>query len=218
MDKLIAEKEVELKKERKKRNLLKPLVVEKAPPTHKTEYLNSLENVTLAELKKREEKKQNEDFVKEKEILIQQQFSENKAMEETSMQQTSQKVIEKPNYDLIEEDKKIVKLKKTDKPKSKSKKRVAGIVLACTLGASAIVCVANTFVLENLNSQFLQIDEIYKFNLASYLKNIYNLDVTQKSMEMIETYPEEILDAGDLGQKSNWFDRLCNFIGGLFGG
>ena len=37
-------------------------------------------------------------------------------------------------------------------------------------------------------------------------------------MEMIETYPEDMLDAGDLGKVSNWFDRLCNFIVGMFGG
>ena len=64
----------------------------------------------------------------------------------------------------------------------------------------------------------MQIDETYKLNLAKYLKNINNLDQAQNSMEFLETYPEDLLDAGDTGEKSNWFDRFCNFIGGIFGG
>lgn len=217
MDKLYAEKKVEIEKKIETENKPLPklsIKIKETPPVQKTEYLNSLDNMTLADYKRMEEEKKAKESNLEKEKLIQVSLSE----EKTPAQSEFEKVIEKPNYDFIEENKKIVKLKKKEKPKAKNKKKLAGIMLACALGASALICVTNTVIIDNMNSNFLQIDETYKVNLASYLKNIYNLDVTQKSMEMIETYPEDILDAGDLGQKSNWFDRLCNFLGGLFGG
>ena len=44
------------------------------------------------------------------------------------------------------------------------------------------------------------------------------IDTTKKGMEFIETFPEEEFDAGEAGKKSNWFDKLCNFFSGLFGG
>lgn len=219
MDRLIAEteKEVETKKDEMQKDLsvfVKNEENQNPTKSSPTGYLSSFENLTLADVKKKEEKKQQELFKKEKETLIQGQYK--KVEKEVTSQKASQKIIEKPNYDFIEENKKAVSPKKhTEK---KSKKKMAGIIMACTLGASAIICVANVVVLENLNSQFLQLEETYKFNLASYLKNIYNLDTTKKSMEMIETYPEDLLDAGDLGQKTNWFDKLCSYLGGLFGG
>lgn len=217
-------------------------------------YINSFENMTVADIKRQEEEKTLAEFEKEKDELIAKQYkTEEKPQEkepekksareilfgkdektenvqetsaegqaekienteETEKQKVSQNIIEKPNYDLIEE-KKIVHLKK--KEKSKPKKKVAGIVLACVLGASAIICVSNTIALEQMSQNYFQIEEQYNVNLQKYLRDIANLDSTKKSMEMVETYPDDLLPAGDLGQKSNWFDRLCNFIVGLFGG
>lgn len=209
MDRLIAEKEVETKTEKK----AEIKVEEKTKPS--SQYVNSFENLTVADIKRQEEKRQAEEFKVEKEELIKGQF---KPQEEVKAEQASQKIIEKPNYDLIEENKKIVKLKKKTKTKSVNKKKVAGIALACALGASAVVCVTNTILIDNMNTQFIQIDETYKLNLAKYLQNIYKLDTTKQSMEIIETYPDELLDAGDLGEYSNWFDKICSFLGGLFGG
>lgn len=69
-----------------------------------------------------------------------------------------------------------------------------------------------------MNSNYLQISETYNLNLLDYLKNINNLDNAQNGMEMIETYPDELLEAGDIGKENNWFDRICNYIVGIFGG
>ena len=234
MDRLIVEKETEKKEVTADKTQEKPSVSiklkvkeEQKPQaqqtTLKTEYLNSLEDMTIGDIKRQEEKKEAEQFKIDKEILIQQQFenSENEkqpAKEQKPQAKVSQNIIEKPNYDLIEENKKIVKLKKKAKAKNVNKKKVAGIALACALGASAIVCVTNTILIDNMNTQFIQIDETYKLNLAKYLQNIYKLDTTKQSMEIIETYPDELLDAGDLGEYSNWFDKICSFLGGLFGG
>lgn len=129
-------------------------------------------------------------------------------------------IIEKPNYDLIQESKTIVKLTKKTQPKKKRvlSKKVAGLCLALTLGATTAVFLGNFIALDQISGSFQQIEQEYSFNLFKYLKNLNNLDATKKSMEFVETYPEDVLDAGDLGQKTNWFDKFCNFIGGLFGG
>ena len=234
MDRLIVEKETEKKEVTANKTQetpsvsIKLKVKEEQKPqaqqtTLKTEYLNSLEDMTIGDIKRQEEKKEAEQFKIDKEILIQQQFENSgnekqSAKEQKPQAKVSQNIIEKPNYDLIEENKKIVKLKKKAKAKNVNKKKVAGIALACALGASAIVCVTNTILIDNMNTQFIQIDETYKLNLAKYLQNIYKLDTTKQSMEIIETYPDELLDAGDLGEYSNWFDKICSFLGGLFGG
>ncbi len=228
MERLIVEKEVEKKEvvteqkqEQPKVSIKLKLKEEPNNITPSTEYLNSLDNsMTIGDLKRQEEKKKEEQFKIDKEVLIQQQFQQSKQEQpkEEKTQQVSQKVIEKPNYDLIEENKKIVKLKKKTKTKSVNKKKVASIALACALGASAVVCVSNAILIDNMSSSFVQIDETYKLNLAQYLQNIYKLDTAKKGMEIVETYPDDLLDAGDLGEYSNWFDRLCSFLGGLFGG
>lgn len=129
-------------------------------------------------------------------------------------------IIEKPNYDLIEKSKTIVKLTKKTQPKKKRvlSKKVAGLCLALTLGATTAVFLGNFIALDQISGSFQQIEQEYSFNLFKYLKNLNNLDATKKSMEFVETYPEDVLNAGDLGQKTNWFDKFCNFIGGLFGG
>ena len=182
-------------------------------------YISSFGDLTVADIKRQEEDKRVEEFNAKKDELLKKQFEiADKRDKKEEKQEVSQNVIEKPNYDLIEENRKVINLKQSDKKKKTNSKKVAGIVMACTLGASALVCVTNTIIIDNMSSNFTQIDETYKMNLKKYLKHIYDLDTTKKSMEMIETYPEDMLDAGDLGKVSNWFDRLCNFIGGMFGG
>ncbi|MBP3432035.1 MAG: hypothetical protein J6K39_04205 [Clostridia bacterium] len=247
MDRLVAEKETLTKEAQPASEEVKvqsqPAPAEqKQPETDKLkelpkqevpinmQYLNSFKNMTVADIKREEEQKKQEDFKEEKKVLLEKQFEkveqknefqieENtniQAEEETKKQSVN--IIEKPNYDLLEENKKIVKLKKASPQKKVRKKKFAGIMLACALAASAIICVTNCVLIDNLNSNYLQIEDTYKLNLRKYLQDITKLDTTKKSMEMIETYPEELLDAGELGQKTNWFDRLCNFLGGLFGG
>lgn len=189
-----------------------------------TAYLQSLENKTVADIMEERRKKEKEEFEAEKEQLIQKQYEKPKAKEEKAKpneREGASKTIERPNFDLMEENKRVVKLFKNQKQQTQKKKKsskTAGLVLACTLAGCGIVCVANTVVIDSMNKSLLQIDETYHLNLQKYLKEITKLDQTNKSLEFLETYPEDILDAGDLGQKSNWFDKLCNFFGSLFGG
>lgn len=241
MDRLVIEKETEIKTEvskevrqNKQENAHKTISqvfdktyeVEKLPEIetvsqNKTQYLNSLENMTIADFKRQEEDKRVEDFEKEKEELIAHQYElQEELNQKEEKKQVSQNIIEKPNYDLIEENKKVIRLKRKTNSitKKKPNKKLASIILACALGAGAIIAVTNCVIIENMNSSYIQIDETYKLNLSKYLKNINKIDQAQQGMEFIETYPEDLLDAGDIGKKTNWFDRICNFIAGLFGG
>ncbi len=128
-------------------------------------------------------------------------------------------IIEKPNYDFLQEPKRKIKLSKKECHKTKRlSSKAAAAVLAVTLAGSGVICACNALLIDQMSASYIQIDETYKMNLAKYLKDINNLDATKKSMEFLETYPDDVLDAGDIGEKSNWFDRLCNFLGGLFGG
>ncbi len=225
MDRLTAEVETEVKTQTEKveaeikteEEVKEPLVeelVQTPPPTNS--YLNSFENMTVADVKRQEEQKQLEEFEKEKEVLIAQVYE--KTDEPQEQEQKPANIIEKPNYDLLEENKKIVRLTKKTKAEKKRSKKTAGIVLAAVLGASAIICVTNAALIDQFSSNYIEVEETYNFNLGKYLKDINNLDATKKSMEFLETYPDDMLDAGSIGEKSNWFDRLCNFLGGLFGG
>lgn len=91
--------------------------------------------------------------------------------------------------------------------------------LSIALGISAIICVSNVIAIDQMSSNLAGIEyELYEVNLPKYLKDIADLDTTKKGMEFIETFPEEEFDAGEAGKKSNWFDKLCNFFSGLFGG
>lgn len=198
-----------------------------APPP--SAYLNSFENITISDIKKEEEKKKQKAAEQERQRLVQQELARQEAERQKAEQEAAQQaaqlaeqeksvnIIEKPNYDLLEEGEKIVKIKKPQKPLRKKAKKV-GLALTIALAASGIICVGNFVLIDSLQSSYVQIEEGYNLKLGKYLRDINNLDAAKKGMELVETYPDDLLDAGDLGQKSNWFDRLCNFLGGLFGG
>lgn len=211
--------------------------------TPQNTYLQLFENKTVADLMREDAERQSAELQvleKQKESLAESAFDPNmtigefqksaKEKVESEVQETSQiandvqstqeniSIIEKPNYDFLQEPKTIKLSKKSEKAKKKRSSKKAGIVLACALAGSAVICVTNAVLIDQMSASYVQIDETYKFNLAKYLKNINNLDATKKSMDFLETYPDDLLNAGDLGEKSNWFDRLCNFLGGLFGG
>ena len=213
MDKLVLEKETAVEEKTETQIEEKTELKQESVPA-KTGYLNSLENITIGDFKKQEEEKKIAEFEKEKEVLIQQQYQEKEEKQE------SQNIIEKPNYDFIEESKRVIKLRKNLKPEAeKSKKNKRGIIIAVGLAICSLIAVTNVTILDNYSSNLSNLQhEFYDVNLPKYLKNIANLDTTKKSMEFIETYPEEMQSAGDIGEKTNWYDKLTNFISGAFGG
>lgn len=134
-------------------------------------------------------------------------------------------VIETPNYDLIpqtppQKEKRILKLEKQvekSQPKKKMsflKKAIIASVLALTVGLGVFTAVD----LSNSISAYNAANSQYSVNLANLLKNISSVDSGNKTSELIQTYPNDLMRPDQLQQQSNWFDRLCNFLSGLFGG
>lgn len=134
-------------------------------------------------------------------------------------------VIETPNYDLIpqtppQKEKRILKLEKqVEKSQAKKKmsflkKAIIASVLALTVGLGVFTAVD----LSNSISAYNAANSQYSVNLANLLKNISSVDSGNKTSELIQTYPNELMRPDQLQQQSNWFDRLCNFLSGLFGG
>ncbi len=239
MDRLVAEKEtiteekIETKTAQQFEEKVETVVAQtEEVETENAKYLNSFENLTVADFIKQEKEKELKQFELEKEKLIQKQFEKKEEKkqeivaeekqsepEKKEKQEVSQKIIEKPNYDLISENSKIVKLTRNEKPKKKTSKKKLSLILSLVLAVSAIICISNVVAIEHMSSNLASVEhELYDVNLPKYLKDIADLDTTKKGMEFIETYPDEKFDAGSAGHKSNWFDKLCNFLSGLFGG
>lgn len=213
--------ETEVKSEEKSKEKETSQVLPSDVSDGKTEYLASLEDITVADYLKKEEEKKLKEFEKEKEDLIQKQYEKEETREEKPQKEkaVSQNIIEKPNYDLIQENKKIVRLKKRQKEKKSPNKKKLSLILSITLGIASIICVSNIIAIDQMSSDLAGLEyELYEVNLPKYLNDIANLDTTKKGMDFIETYPEEVYDAGEEGQKTNWFDKVCDFLSGLFGG
>lgn len=136
-------------------------------------------------------------------------------------------VIEKPNYDYMEtlsekQRKKIFSIKKEEtpaanKPKKTKFKLIMVSILFAIFGVWGGV---NITCINTASSQIAEVSTKYQLNLFNYLKNLYMLDATnsENMKNLFETIPEEGATANVLDEKSNWFDRVCNFLGGLFGG
>lgn len=212
------------KEELKKQTVEAPEVEEEKPKREMvTSYISEFENVTIKDvMEKAEQEKElkkiqpieNIDVDEGENTVIESENEKIESGENTIVQQPEKTVkklvIEKPNYDFM------VKGKKKEKVKKKGKLKT--ILMACALAISCIGCVAGTVVIDNLSGQYLELQDEYHLNLLTYLKDINNLNVTNKGLEFIETYPEDFNDASSIGKTTNWFDNLTNFITGLFGG
>ena len=204
-----AEKDVSLNID-KKEEASQQVDLKKEPESEPlSEYLSSFKNLTLKDVKKEEVKTapaeiSSEDIEPKEEAK---EVDVPKVQEEKKAKKTTL-VIRKPNYDLMPKEKGTVK----------KKKKLKTALLACALAVCSIGCVAGAVVCDNMNSHYLQLEDSYNLNLIDYLNKINNLNATNKGFEFIETYPEEINEISSIGESTNWFDNLVNFITGLFGG
>ncbi len=134
-------------------------------------------------------------------------------------------VVETPNYDLIPElppqkQKRVLKLEKSveeAKPKKKNsvlKKVIFASIIALVAGLGVFTAVD----LSNSIAAYQAAQTQYSVNTFNLIKNIGSVDSGNKMAELIETYPKELLRPDELQKQSNWFDRICNFLSGLFGG
>ena len=168
-------------------------------------YLSNFENLTLSDVKPQEAVKEEEPVAEVAEEVV----GEEKplAVQERTVKKL---IIEKPNYDFI------AKSNKKEKPKRKGKLKT--IVLACALAVCSVLCVSGAVMCDQLNNNYLELQDTYDLNLRSYLSNINKLNITNQGLEFLETYPEELNTPSSIGETTNWFDRIANFIAGLFGG
>ena len=212
--------QAEIKQEVKKATTLEEKVISKQEQkeqeiTEKEEveeeiyngYLSNFENLTLSDVKSQETVDEVAEEVQSEEIEDEQKVSPPQVKEEKTVKKL---IIEKPNYDFI------AKSNKKEKPKRKGKLKT--IVLACALAICSVLCVSGAVMCDQLNNNYLELQDTYDLNLRTYLSNINKLNITNQGLEFLETYPEELNAPSDIGKTSNWFDRLANFIAGLFGG
>ena len=137
----------------------------------------------------------------------------------------SSSIIEKPNYDFIEnlspeEEQKIYKIEKEeakDKPRH-APKRLRALILGLVLSVCSIWGIYNIVTITNLQAEIEAANELYQLNLANYLSKLGSLDSASNYNELFETFPEAHNPPASVEKSSNWFDRICDFIAGLFGG
>ena len=135
-------------------------------------------------------------------------------------------VIEKPNYDLIEtlpedQHEKIFKVEKEEAEKPKVRfGKLKWIVLSVLLAIFGVWGIVNISTLDSLGSQLASVEQTYSINLFKYTSKLVGLDgaSAENMQNLLPTIPDQVTDGSEIGQQSNWFDRICNFIGGLFGG
>ena len=214
------ETKVEIKQEVKKETTLEEKVISKQEQKEQeiTEeekeeveeviyngYLSNFENLTLSDVKSQETVDEVAEEVQSEEIEDKEQISPPQVEEEKTVKKL---IIEKPNYDFIAKSNK----------KEKKKGKLKTIVLACALAICSVLCVSGAVMCDQLNDNYLELQDTYDLNLRTYLSNINKLNITNQGLEFLETYPEELNAPSDIGKTSNWFDRLANFIAGLFGG
>ena len=166
-------------------------------------YLSNFENLTLSDVKPQEAVKEQEPVAQVAEEVVEEEKP--LAVQERTVKKL---IIEKPNYDFIAKSNK----------KEKKKGKLKTIVLACALAICSVLCVSGAVMCDQLNDNYLELQDTYDLNLRTYLSNINKLNITNQGLEFLETYPEELNAPSDIGKSSNWFDRLANFIAGLFGG
>ena len=216
------ETKVEVKQEVKKETTLEEKVISKQEQKEQEKieeekeeveeviyngYLSNFENLTLSDVKSQETVDEVAEEVQSEEIEDKEQISPPQVEEEKTVKKL---IIEKPNYDFI------AKSNKKEKPRRKGKLKT--IVLACALAICSVLCVSGAVMCDQLNDNYLELQDTYDLNLRTYLSNINKLNITNQGLEFLETYPEELNAPSDIGKSSNWFDRLANFIAGLFGG
>ena len=118
------------------------------------------------------------------------------------------------------ERKKIFVFKNVESTKKSNPSKFKIILISILFAFFTIWGTVNVATIDNVSSQITQVSSQYQINLVNYLKNLYMLDMTnsENMKNLFETIPDESVPPTQIDAKSNWFDRFCNFIGGLFGG
>lgn len=174
----------------------------------------------------KEEEVSNEIKTEQDVLLLRKQLADEKQLK-LKLAKKEQAVVDTPNYDMIKEispekRKQIYKIEKTEtkvekKPFSVGRK-FKFIIFAIIFLISGAFCISSGVNLANASSMLAESQAEYELNLAKLLKKISKTDSGNKMLELIETYPSEFNDPSSIAEQTNWFDKICNFLSGLFGG
>jgi len=136
----------------------------------------------------------------------------------------TEKFVEKPNFDKIEElspekRNKIFKVEsaKADSSYKVNKKLKLGILGLCFCLLFAF-CITTSIEIAKANAELQAEQSAYSANLAKLIKKINSSESGNRASSLFETYPDEDLGATSIYETSNWFDRFCSFLAGFFGG
>lgn len=156
----------------------------------------------------------------EEEILIETK----PAVEEEKVEEQIEEEQETP--ELEEETVSEEEEKPRQKPKFKTRLKIicvgAVLVLACMIGWT----IANAVQIETLTSEMEQANKIYSVNIVTHISNIskaddltnpdsiFNLDELSNA-EVIPLQPTPSAPT-EYSVRSNWFDRVCNWLSNLF--
>lgn len=96
-------------------------------------------------------------------------------------------------------------------------------VLACMIGWT----ISNAVEIKTLTQELEQANKIYSVNVVKHISNISKADdlIDENSItnidklgeaQVIKLTPEKLKKPVEYSVKSNWFDRLCNWLSNLF--
>ncbi len=129
-------------------------------------------------------------------------------------------VIETPNYDLMEtlSEAQEEKVFKVEKNQPKAERRISPLMKKIKIGIMVLLIgVFGSWTIYNA-VELSQVVTEYNLKLDQYLLKLGTLDSASGMNDLFPTYPEDFNKASSIEKKSNWFDRLCDFIAGIFGG
>ena len=178
----------------------------------------------VAVLEKEEEKEQ--DRTKVNLQKLREELAEQKVQKQ-EYKKKEKAVVETPNYDLIKEisPEKRKKIYKVEKNLSKQEakpfafnKKLKVILFSIVFLVAGAFCLTSGIEMINSSTASQVAQTEYELSLSKLIKKISKIDSGNKTLELIETYPDELKEPSSIEETSNWFDKICNFISGLFGG
>lgn len=191
-----------------------------------SEKLSKKKGTAVAVLEKEEVEVEKEDRTKVNLQKLRKELAQQK-QEKLALKEKEKTVVETPNYDMIKEispekRKQIYKLEKS-LPKQEAKpfafnKKLKIILFAIVFLLGGAFCLTSGIDMINSSTAMQVAQTEYELSVSKLIKKISKIDSGNKTLELIETYPDELKEPSSIDESSNWFDKICNFISGLFGG
>lgn len=160
--------------------------------------------------------------------LSEKQVVQNSHLEMVKAQTTNEQftkpqptVMQTPNYDFIETNGKAEIMGEQDKRRKKRKFRAKLAITVYSILLIICICWAtiNTVQLSNTAHQITQIT--YEIDSIQYLIKIDQLDCYKNGDEtlittVLEITPPPLAEPTQIQPQTNWFDRFCSWLTGIF--